>query len=94
MLTSLTSSQFLRTTTLRAFSLWQHVPLGLPDSILGLSLAFNEDTTSDKVLLGAGTFRDNNGQPFILRSVYEAEKRMLEQGSNHEYAIITGLLKF
>ncbi len=43
-----------------------------------------------KVNLGVGAYRDDNGKPFVLFSVREAEKRILERGVDHEYAAIQG----
>lgn len=54
-----------------ASSTWPNVPLGPPDPILGLTEAFNKDTFGNKVNLGVGAYRDDEGKPFILRSVIE-----------------------
>jgi aspartate aminotransferase, mitochondrial len=43
-----------------------------------------------KINLGAGTYRDDHGKPFVLPSVREAEKRILERNVDHEYAPIQG----
>ena len=39
---------------------------------------------------GVGAYRDDNGKPYVLPSIREAEKRMFEKGANKEYAGITG----
>lgn len=43
--------------------------LGPPDAILGLTEAFKKDANPNKVNLGAGAYRDDNGKPFVLPSV-------------------------
>jgi aspartate aminotransferase, mitochondrial len=72
--------------------------MGPPDPILGLNDAFNKDTDTKKVNLGVGAYRDDNGKPWMLPSVVEAEKRLLEKGWNgvqqKEYAGIVGIKEF
>jgi len=72
--------------------------MGPPDPILGLNDAFNKDTDPKKVNLGVGAYRDDNGKPWVLPSVVEAEKRLLENGWNgakqKEYAGIVGIKEF
>ena len=50
-------------------SWWSHVELGPPDPILGLTEAYKKDQNPNKVNLGAGAYRDDNGKPFVLPSV-------------------------
>lgn len=45
--------------------------MGPPDAILGITEAFKRDTNSKKINLGAGTYRDDNGQPYVLPSVLQ-----------------------
>ena len=40
--------------------------------------------------LGVGAYRDDNGKPFVLPSVREAERQILEAQMDHEYLGITG----
>ena len=70
------------------------VPQGKPDAILGIAQAFREDKREDKVNLAIGAYRDDGGSPFVLPSVREAEKRLLERGENKEYAPIDGSAAF
>jgi len=53
----------------RSFSLWKNVEMGPSDPILGITEAFKKDTSSNKVGLDAGAYRDNNGKPWVLESV-------------------------
>lgn len=43
--------------------------LGPPDPILGLTEAFKKDPNPNKVNLGAGAYRDDNGKPYVLPTV-------------------------
>jgi len=70
------------------------VPQGAPDAILGIAQAFRESTAPGKVNLAVGAYRDDGGTPFVLPSVREAEKRLLERGEKKEYAPIDGLPAF
>jgi len=81
-------------TALRLGSTWSHVKLGPPDPILGITEAFNKDTHPKKINLGVGAYRDDNGKPFVLSCVKEAEKIIMEQNLNKEYLPITGLATF
>jgi len=93
----LLSFRLLRTNSIKLVgsrNLWQFVPLAPPDPILGLTEAFKRDSAKTKVLLGAGTYRDDDGKPLVLDCVHEAERRILNNKSNHEYAGIDGIEEF
>ena len=48
---------------------WSHVQKGPEDPILGVTVAFQKDTNPNKINLGVGAYRDDNGKPFVLSSV-------------------------
>lgn len=50
-------------------SWWGGVQMGPPDPILGVSEAFKKDTSSKKMNLGVGAYRDDQGKPFVLSCV-------------------------
>jgi aspartate aminotransferase len=75
-------------------SVFGAVTMAPPDPILGLNDAFKKDTASDKVLLGMGAYRCDNGKPYILKSVAEAEKRIMAKNMDHEYAPIDGIATY
>lgn len=50
-------------------SWWSGVEMGPPDAILGVTEAFKRDTNKNKINLGAGAYRDDQGKPYILPSV-------------------------
>ena len=102
---NLASVALLRVSTARAIrpvrlaaiankSTWANVEQGPPDAILGITEAFKKDTFEQKINLGVGAYRDDAGKPFVLPSVLEAEKRVLEKDLNKEYAGITGVPDF
>ena len=74
--------------------IWEHLePQGL-DAIKQLTIAFQQDTHSGKILLGEGVYKDENGKPVVLKSVREAEKRIYDANLDHEYAAVTGVQSF
>lgn len=67
------------------------VQLAPPDPILGMSVAFKNDPSPDKVDMGVGAYRTNEGKPLIFQAVHEAERRILEDPAvNKEYLPIEG----
>lgn len=74
---------------------WSNVEMGPPDPILGVTEAYKKNTNAKKINLGVGAYRDDNGKPFILPSVREAEKKIAHtEGLNHEYLPIGGNASF
>lgn len=43
--------------------------MGPPDVILGITEAYKKDPNPNKVNLGVGAYRDDEGKPFVLPSV-------------------------
>ena len=68
--------------------------MGPPDVILGVTEAFKRDSNPNKVLLGAGAYRDDNGKPYVLPSVLQAEDRLRAQKLDKEYGPIGGTPEF
>lgn len=67
------------------------IPMGAPDAILGIAENFKACTDPNKVNVCVGAYRDENGKPWILPSVKEAEKMMMDDpAENKEYASIVG----
>uniref|UniRef100_A0A915IK44 Aspartate aminotransferase n=1 Tax=Romanomermis culicivorax TaxID=13658 RepID=A0A915IK44_ROMCU len=73
---------------------WSGVELGPPDAILGITEAFKRDTSDKKINLGVGAYRDDNGKPFVLPSVLQAEQLIANRKMDKEYAPIAGLTEF
>ena len=49
-----------------------------PDPILGLSVAFREDASPDKVDLSVGVYKDRSGVTPVMAAVQEAERALIE----------------
>ena len=64
--------------------------MGPPDPILGVTEAFKKDSNPNKMNLGVGAYRDDQGKPFVLPSVRKAEEKILTSLMNKEYAAIGG----
>ena len=94
MFSALSKSTGLAAVARRSLSTWAAVPVGPADPILGLTLDFQADTDKRKVSVGAGAYRGEDGLPYVLPSVREAEKRILEAKHNHEYLPISGSAPF
>jgi len=78
----------------RNISTWEKVQKGPEDPILGVTVAFNKDTSPNKMNLGVGAYRDDNNKPYILQCVKEAENKIREANMDHEYAAIGGVPSF
>jgi len=89
---SVTRTPFVQTRS--AHNWWSKVEMGPPDPILGVTVAFKNDPSPNKMNLGVGAYRDDAGQPFVLSCVKKAETRILESKPNHEYAGIGGVPEF
>ncbi|EGT43052.1 hypothetical protein CAEBREN_26153 [Caenorhabditis brenneri] len=68
--------------------------MGPPDAILGVTEAFKADSNPKKINLGVGAYRDDQGKPFVLPSVKEAERQVMAANLDKEYAGIVGLPEF
>jgi len=70
--------------------MWKNVQPAPPDSILGLTDAFRKDKNPEKVNLGVGVYKDENGNTPVLRCVKAAEKELLEIEKTKSYLPISG----
>ncbi|KXZ54146.1 hypothetical protein GPECTOR_5g245 [Gonium pectorale] len=74
---------------------WEHVEQAPPDPIIGVTDAWRADPDPRKLNLGVGAYRTEEGKPYVLRAVREAETQMLaDPASNHEYLPISGNADF
>ncbi|TID29144.1 hypothetical protein CANINC_002101 [Pichia inconspicua] len=83
--------------SIRKLSYFRKVTPAAPDAILGLTSAYAADNSakSHKMNLGVGAYRDDNGDPWVLPSVAQAEQIVLaDKKYNHEYAPILGSTSF
>ncbi|WP_108650994.1 amino acid aminotransferase [Dongshaea marina] len=64
------------------------------DPILGLAEAFRRDTRENKINLGAGIFKDDQGKTPVLPSVKIAEQRLVEGEQSKSYLPIEGDVEY
>jgi len=71
------------------------VPLIPPDSIFNLVTLYKECKDPKKVNLTIGAYRDEDGKPYVLKVVQQAEKALTTtHQTNKEYLPIVGLPEF
>lgn len=63
-------------------NLFSHVPMAPPDPILGTAIAFKNDSNKDKVNLGIGAYRDQEGKPYVFKVVKEVEQKVVSANYN------------
>jgi len=73
---------------------WAHFPMAPPDPIIGLTEAYLKDDFPDKVNVGVGAYRCDQGMPFVLPVVREAENELIAEELDHEYSGIAGCPNF
>lgn len=78
----------------RHYSVYGHIKSQPLDAIKQLTIEFQKDPFKDKILLGEGVYKDDNGKSFILPSVKKAEEILFAKGLDHEYAPVGGVPSF
>jgi aspartate aminotransferase len=76
-------------------SIFRAVEKGPSIEVFSLNKTFVEDTYPDKVNLGLGAYRTEEGEPWVFPVVKKAEKAIVHDLSlNHEYLAVLGLDSF
>ena len=70
--------------------MWKSIAAAAPDAIFGLTEAFKKDTNPNKVNLGAGVYKDDQGITPILESVKQAERLLVNEEQTKSYLPISG----
>lgn len=65
--------------------MFEHLDTLSPDPILGLMAAYREDPHPQKIDLGVGVYRDEQGATPIMESVRQAEQRRFETEDTKSY---------
>ena len=73
---------------------FDHIEAAPADPILGLTDAFKNDPRADKINLGVGVYKNEQGQTAILDCVKKAEKLLLEKETTKSYLPITGMPEY
>lgn len=74
--------------------MFNHLKAIPPDPILGLINAYNQDSNPDKIDLGIGVYRDEQGNTPMLNCVVEAEKILLKTQTTKTYLGPPGVAGF
>ncbi|KAL8037589.1 hypothetical protein ABFX02_11G048700 [Erythranthe guttata] len=78
-----------------ADSVFANVVRAPEDPILGVTVAYNKDQSPNKLNLGVGAYRTEEGKPLVLNVVRKAEQLLVNDPSRvKEYLPITGLADF
>ncbi len=73
----------------------KHVQQAPPDPILSLGVAYKADTDKNKVNLGIGAYRCEQGKPYVFPVVKAAEKKVVaDEKLDKEYLGIDGIPEF
>ncbi|GAX81276.1 hypothetical protein CEUSTIGMA_g8708.t1 [Chlamydomonas eustigma] len=76
-------------------SAWENIAEAAPDPILSIGDAWRADPDPNKLNLGVGAYRTEEGKPLVLNVVKKAEQEVLaDPSSNKEYLPITGNATF
>eukprot|EP00667_Euglena_gracilis_P011304 EG_transcript_11546 len=67
--------------------MWAHVPTPVPDALFHLNQRFQDDPCPTKLGLGVGAYRSEEGTPYVLEVVREAEAA-LAQGRAGKAALL------
>lgn len=74
--------------------MFESISMAPADPILGLTDAYKQDPRKNKVNLGVGVFKDEQGVTPILASVKAAEKALLESEKTKVYLSISGIEEY
>lgn len=75
--------------------LFEKAPLNPPDPIFNLNTQFKADSFVERVNVGIGAYRTDEGKPWVLPTVKKVEKALVnDPGIDHEYLPIDGLASF
>ena len=70
--------------------MWKNVEPAPADAILGLTEAFKKDGNPNKVNLGVGVYKDDQGNTPILSAIKDAERMLVEEQATKGYLPIPG----
>lgn len=73
---------------------WSKIKSIPKDPILGVNEEFTKDTFPQKVNLLIGTYKDDQGKPYVLKCIQKAFEKYSKEKYNHEYLPIGGLPDF
>lgn len=71
-------------------AVFETLTLAAPDKIIALIGMFNDDTRANKVDLGVGVYKDEQGRTTIFNAVREAEKKLYAEQATKTYLGMAG----
>lgn len=74
--------------------MFAHLPTPVQDPILSLSVAYRNDTRPEKVDLGIGVYKNNQGETPIMASILQAQKQLVESQTTKSYVGLAGCEEF
>ncbi|UJF17376.1 aspartate/tyrosine/aromatic aminotransferase [Vibrio sp. SS-MA-C1-2] len=74
--------------------MFSHLKPAKQDPILSLSLLYQEDTRENKMDLGVGVYRNNDGETPIMSAIKKAQQMQAETQQSKVYLGLAGNLKF
>ncbi len=74
--------------------MFEKLDMAPADPILGLEEAFKKDGNPEKINLGVGVYKDEDGATPIFRTVKVAEIRLIEEETTKSYLSIVGLPEY
>ena len=75
-------------------SCWNHIEKYPDDPIIGINIDFDKDPFPQKVNLSSGSYKDENGKPYILKCIKKSLEKYLKDNVNHEYLPTGGDVEF
>ena len=79
---------------MRNIIMWKNIEAAPADAILGLTEAFKNDDNTQKVNLGVGVYKDEQGNTPILSCIKTAENMLLEDQITKGYLPIPGTAEY
>lgn len=72
---------------IRYSNIFAKVPMAPPDPILGINIAYANDSDARKVNLGVGAYRDDNLKPVVFSIVRKVEEQIVADKSLNKVAV-------
>jgi aspartate aminotransferase len=69
---------------------WNQMEKEKEDPVMKANMEFKSDPSPQKINLTVGSYKDENGKPFVLRCVKKATEKYLKDSINHEYLPMGG----
>lgn len=74
--------------------MFKHIEAAPQDAILSLNVAFKEDERTDKMDLGIGVYKDDNGHTPIMKAVKKAQIKLAQEQDTKVYVGMPGRESF